>query len=65
MVTLAQLTRLEARITALADTMNPSSGMHYEVELLWMQPDRSVLDGDGNPVARRPGVIALEFGERG
>ena len=65
MVTLAQVTRLEARIAALADKMNPSSGIHYEVELLWMQPDGSVLDSDGNPVVHRPGVIALNFGERG
>ena len=62
---MVQVTRLEPCISALADIMNPNSGIRYEVELLWMQPDRSVLDGDGNPVARRPGVIALEFGERG
>lgn len=65
MVTLAQLTRLEARIATLADKMTPSSGICYEVELVWMQRDGSVLDSDGNPVVRRPGVIALNFGERG
>jgi hypothetical protein len=30
-----------------------------------MQPDGSVLDSDGNPVVRRPGVIRLNFGESG
>ena len=65
MVTLAQITRLEGRIAALADKMNPSSGIHYEVELLWVQRDGSVLDSDGNPFVRQPGVIALNFGESG
>jgi hypothetical protein len=65
MVTLARLTRLEARLAALADKMNPSSAIHYEVKLLWIQPDGSVLDREGNPVAHRPGVIRLNFGERG
>ena len=65
MVTLTQLTRLEARIAALAGKMDPSSGIRYEVELGWMQPDGSVLDSDGNPVVRRPGVIVLDFGEPG
>jgi hypothetical protein len=65
MVTLAQVTRLQARIAALVGKMSPSSVIRYEVELVWIQPDRSVLDSDGNPVVRRPGVIALNFGERG
>ena len=65
MVTLAQVTRLEARIAALADKMNPSPRSRYHVELVWIQPDRSVLDRDGNPVARPPGDIVLDFGERG
>lgn len=65
MITLTQLTRLEARIAALAGKMDPSSGIRYEVELAWIQPDGSMLDSDGNPVARRPGVIALNLGERG
>jgi hypothetical protein len=65
MVTFGQVTRLEARIAALADKMNPTSGICYEVELVWIQPDGSVLDREGNPVAHRPGVIRLNFGERG
>jgi hypothetical protein len=65
MVTLAQLTPLEARIATLADKISPSSGIYYEVELLWIQPDGSALDGGGNPVGHRPGVIRLNFGERG
>jgi hypothetical protein len=64
LVTLTQISRLEARIAALTVRMNPSSGISYEVELLWIQPDGSALDGEGNPVVRRPGVIALNFGER-
>ena len=55
MVTLAQLMRLEARIATLADTMNSSSGIRYEVELVWIQRDGSVLDSDDNPVPHRPG----------
>ena len=64
MVTLAQITRLEGRIAALADKMNPSASIHYEVELVWIQPDGSVLDGAGKPVDRRPRLIMLDFGER-
>jgi hypothetical protein len=58
MVTLAQ--RLEARIAALADKMNPSSVIRYEVELVWIQPDGSVPDRDDNPVVRRPGAAAID-----
>jgi hypothetical protein len=65
MVTMAQVHRLEARIDELTDRMNPSPRIRYHVELVWIQPDGSVLDSDGNPVVRRPGVIALNFGERG
>jgi len=43
--------------------MNPSPAIRYQVELVWIQHDGSVLDGDGNPVPPRPGVIALNFGE--
>ena len=64
MVTLAQLTRLEGRIAALADKMNPSARIHYEVDLVWIQPDGSALDGEDNPVVRRPRVIIPDFGER-
>jgi len=28
---------------------------------VWMQPDGSVLDGDGNPVVHKPGDIVLSF----
>jgi hypothetical protein len=52
MVTFTQVTRLEARIAALADEMNPSSGIRYEVELIWLQQDGSMPDRDDNPVAR-------------
>ena len=65
MVTLAQVTRLEARIAALADKMNPNLSIRYEVELIWLQQDGSVSDRDDNPVVHRPGVIRLNFGERG
>ena len=65
MVTLGQLTRLVARIDALAARMNPHPRIRYHVELVWLQPDGSVLDNDGNPVVRRSGVIVLDFGERG
>jgi len=65
MVTLTQVTRLEARIAVLTDQMNPSPAIRYQVELVWIQQDGSVLDSDGNPVPRRPGVIALNFGESG
>jgi|SoiMethySBSTD1v2_1073268.scaffolds.fasta_scaffold256264_3 hypothetical protein len=60
MVTLAQVTRLEARIAALADKMTLTSGICYGVELVWIQPVGSVLDCDGNPVAYRPDVIRLK-----
>ncbi len=55
MVTLAQLTRLETPIDALAARMNPSPRVRYGSE----------LNSDGNPVVRRPGVIVLDFGEQG
>ena len=45
--------------------MNPSQSIRYQVELVWIHCAGSVLDSDGNPVVRRPGVIALNFGERG
>jgi len=65
MVTLTQVTRLEARIAALGDKMNPSSAVRYEVQLAWIQPDGSILDGEGNPITRGPGVIILNFGKSG
>jgi hypothetical protein len=52
-------------LTRLADRMNPSPRIRYHVELVWIQSDGSVLDSDGNPVVRRPGVIVLDFGEPG
>ena len=48
MVTMAQVHGLEARIDALADRMNPTPRIRYHVQLVWMQPDRSVLDSDSN-----------------
>jgi hypothetical protein len=65
MVTVTQVARLEARIAALADKMNPSSAIRYEVQLAWIQPDARVLDGEGSPITRGPGVIVLNFGESG
>jgi hypothetical protein len=35
------------------------------MELIWIQPNGSALDCDGDAVERRSGVIVLHFGERG
>jgi hypothetical protein len=67
---------LERKLAHLASEHHHANGLavgvdgsrhviQYEVELGWMQPDGSVLDSDGNPVVRRPGVIRLNFGESG
>jgi hypothetical protein len=61
MVTMAQINRLDSRITELVARLNPEPRIVYEVQLCWMQPDGSVLDGDGNPVVRQPGAIVLMF----
>jgi hypothetical protein len=65
MVTLAQLTRLDARIDALANWMIPSPRIRYHIEIGADRPDESVLDSDGNPFVRRPGVSVLDFREQG
>jgi len=56
MVTFGRVKHLEARISALADKIHPSSGIRY-VELIWLQPDGNVPDGEGNPVALRPHTL--------
>lgn len=40
------------------------SAPSYDVELIWIQPDGSVLNSDGDPVVRRP-ALSCRFGERG
>ena len=40
MVTLGQPTRLEARIDALAERMNPGLRIRYHVELVWISTRR-------------------------
>jgi hypothetical protein len=61
MVTMAQINRLDSRITELAARLSHEPRVVYDVELVWMQPDGSVLDGDGNPVVHKPGDIVLSF----
>ena len=63
MVTMAQINRLDSRIDELAERLLPVQRIRYQVELLWVQPDGSVLDGDGNPHVPQPGTIELSFEE--
>jgi len=41
-ITLASLTRFETCTAALAEKINPSSAIRYEVELVWIDPGGSV-----------------------
>jgi hypothetical protein len=59
---MAQINRLDSRIDELAARLSPTPRIGYRVSLVWMQPDGSVVDSDGNPWQRRPGVTVLEFG---
>jgi hypothetical protein len=61
MVTLAQINRLDSRIDELARRLEPERRLVYDVRLVWIQDDGSILDGDGNPYVRQPGEIVLSF----
>jgi hypothetical protein len=61
MVTMAQINRLDSRIDELVDKLNPTPRITYDVRLVWLQDDGSVVDDDGNPYVQRPGDIRLEF----
>ena len=61
MVTMAQINKLDSRIDELAARLSPEPRFVYDVQLVWMQPDGSVVDDDGNPHVPQPGTIVLSF----
>lgn len=51
MVTRAQLVKLDSRIDELAVALGttPDGPIEHEVQLLWIEEDGSLVDGDGSP----------------
>lgn len=63
MVTRTQIDRLGSRIDALAVTMG-AVPVTYCVELVWLQDDGSIADGDGKPWMPERDDIVLDFTSR-
>ena len=55
MVTMAQLSRFEAKVEELAQRIGLRP-ITYAVELVWMQPDGSIVDGEGTPCVAEHGT---------
>ena len=63
MVTRAQIEKLASRIEKLEVTFGapPDGPIEYEVQLLWIQDDGSLLDSDGTPYVHNPDDIHIGF----
>ena len=62
MATQSQIKRLSERIDAVVAKHRPP--IEYEVILVWMQDDGSVLDSNGQPYVPGPDVISLDFDDQ-